>query len=134
MKKLIIAILLFASQAVVCNAQNELDSLVQECRTTTWHIYKPRTVNSYFELNTCTGMLNEVCIYNALSVKRGIKIINSEPLVPKEQQFKGRFTLCIGPGETSFILFDTEDGRAWEIATKGSFSSAYKLIPLELKK
>lgn len=132
MKKLIVVILLFASQAIVCNAQNELDSLVPECRTT-WHIYKPRSVNSYFELNTCTGMLNEIIIYNSLGAKRGIKIINSEPLVPKEQQFKGRFILCIGPGDTSFILFDTEDGRAWEISTKSAFSSEYKLIPLEPK-
>uniref|UniRef100_A0AB33IW25 Lipocalin-like domain-containing protein n=2 Tax=unclassified Prevotella TaxID=2638335 RepID=A0AB33IW25_9BACT len=124
MKRIMIVMLLFVSMACSAQSQIQLDSLIQTYNTT-WHLYKSPSTSLFFSLNTCTGELKQVSLGTTLSSRRGITVINARPLVPAEAQYKGRFALVFHPSSHAFVLFDTEDGRAWEISSRKTFSLDY---------
>jgi len=95
------------------NKLNENDS-VQNFDFATYRLFKTQNMWTFIKLNTRTGQMWQVQ-FDVQGENRGVTYLNLLPLVPKEKEVDGRFTLYSTENIYTFILLDQLEGKTWQI-------------------
>jgi hypothetical protein len=80
---------------------------------------------TFIKLNTRNGQMWQVQ-YDTEGDSRFATYLNLEPLVSKEKEVNGRFTLYSTQNMWTFILLDQLDGKTWQV--QWSIESKERLI------
>jgi hypothetical protein len=79
-----------------------------------YRLFPTQNMWTFIKLNTRNGMMWQVQ-YDVQGDNRGITYLNLVPLVPKEKEVNGRFTLYSTQNIYTFILQDQLEGKTWQV-------------------
>lgn len=95
------------------------------CKEATFQLFPTTNMWNFIKLNTRNGLMWQVQ-FDVQGDNQSTVTLNPTPLVSKEQEADGRFTLYPTKNMYNFILLDQKDGRTWQ--TQWSFESENRLI------
>jgi hypothetical protein len=91
---------------------NENDS-TQNNEVAIYRLFPTKNIWTFIKLNTRNGMMWQVQ-YDLEGANRGVTYLNLLPLVTKEKEVNGRFTLYSTENMYNFILIDQVGGKMWQ--------------------
>jgi hypothetical protein len=80
----------------------------------TYRLFPTQNIWNFIKLDTRNGYMWQVQ-WSTESDKRFVTNLNLIPLVAKEGEKNGRFTLCPTQNIYTFMLIDQIDGRVWQV-------------------
>jgi hypothetical protein len=92
---------------------NENESL-QNNDVATYRLFPTQNMWTFIKLNTRNGQMWQVQ-FDVQGDNRGVTYLNLLPLVPKEKEVDGRFTLYSTENIYTFILLDQLEGKTWQV-------------------
>lgn len=87
---------------------------VQNNDVAIYRLFPTQNVWTFIKLNTRNGQMWQVQ-YDVQADNRGVTFLNLLPLVPKEKEVDGRFTLYSTENIYTFILLDQLEGKTWQV-------------------
>ena len=109
----LITITSFAQTQVKKNEVNPNDN-TQINQSAIYRLFPTQNVWTFIKLNTRNGQMWQVQ-YDVKGNDRFEANLSLMPLIPKEEETNGRFTLYPTQNIYTFILLDQLDGRVWQI-------------------
>jgi hypothetical protein len=86
----------------------------QENDIAVYRLFKTQNMWNFIKLNTRTGQMWQIQ-FDVPGDNRGVTYLNLLPLVPKEKEVDGRFTLYSTENIHTFILLDQLEGKTWQV-------------------
>lgn len=121
MKKTISLLLLTVSIALLsCNGQQSATEATVKTNNPSqtaqpvYQLFPTTNMWTFLKLNTRNGKIRQIQ-YTINEDGRGGVDVNTTPLVSKEKEHNGRFTLYPTQNMWNFILLDQTDGRTWQV-------------------
>jgi hypothetical protein len=87
---------------------------VQNDDVAIYRLFPTQNMWTFIKLNTRNGQMWQVQ-YDVQGDNRGVTYLNLIPLVPKEKEVNGRFTLYSTENIYNFILLDQLEGKVWQV-------------------
>lgn len=94
-----------------------------------YRLYTTKNMWTFIKLNTRNGKIWQVQ-YDVEGDNRIESYLNMSPLVSKDKEVNGRFTLHATKNMWTFILIDQVDGRVWQVQWSIEFENR-GIMPLE---
>ena len=91
----------------------------------TYRLFPTQNIYNFIKLDTRNGYMWQVQ-WSTDTDKRFVTDLSSIPLVAKENERNGRFTLCPTQNIYTFMLIDQIDGRVWQV--QWSFDPDKRLV------
>jgi hypothetical protein len=118
MKKVLFSVIVVLISMTSC-AQNQAGSnentqKKQQNEAVRYELYKTQNMWTFIKLDTRTGKMWQIQ-YDTKGSNRFETYLNLLPLVSKENESNGRFTLHSTENMWTFILLDQIDGRMWQV-------------------
>jgi hypothetical protein len=79
-----------------------------------YRLFPTQNMLTFIKLNTRNGQMWQVQ-YDVQGDNRGVTFLSILPLVPKEKEVDGRFTLYSTENIYTFILLDQLEGKTWQV-------------------
>jgi hypothetical protein len=127
MRKLIISLICFlvVSTAYTKAFSNKLEGTtierklneyvsVQTNDVAIYRLFPTQNTWTFIKLNTRNGQMWQVQ-FDVQGENRGVTYLNLLPLVSKEKEVDGRFTLYSTENIYTFILLDQLEGKTWQV-------------------
>jgi hypothetical protein len=118
MKKLLLsAIIVFSTMVLAAQAQVKTDVPIQSNpsnENVTYRLFPTQNIWNFIKLDTRNGKMWQVQ-WSTESDKRFTTNLSLIPLVNKEDEKNGRFTLQPTQNSYNFLLIDQLDGRTWQV-------------------
>lgn len=118
MKKLLLsAIIVFSTMILVARAQVKTDVPIQSSPSNeniTYRLFPTQNIWNFIKLDTRNGKMWQVQ-WSTESDKRFTTDLSLIPLVAKDDEKNGRFTLQPTQNTYNFLLIDQLDGRTWQV-------------------
>ena len=87
---------------------------VQDNDVAIYRLFPTQNMWTFIKLNTRNGLMWQVQ-FDVQSDNRGVTYLNLIPLVSKEKEVNGRFTLYSTQNIYTFILQDQLEGKTWQV-------------------
>jgi hypothetical protein len=97
----------------------------QNATSVTYQLFSTQNIWNFIKLDTRNGEMWQVQ-WSTESDKRFVSNLNLIPLVAKEDEKNGRFTLYPTQNINTFLLIDQIDGRVWQV--QWSFDPDKRLV------
>ena len=137
MKKILISIIgvLIVSLSYAETHSNNFDNVLYENISSqnddivVYRLFRTQNMWTFIKLNTRNGKIWQVQ-YDVEGDNRIESYLNILPLVSKDKEVNGRFTLHATKNMWTFILIDQVDGKVWQVQWSIEFENR-GIIPIE---
>jgi hypothetical protein len=109
---LIVSVFLFSITSTIAQS-NDIKGNKSVIDNITYRLYPTENMWTFIKLNTRNGIMWQVQ-FDAQSNNRFETNLNTIPLIDKENEDNGRFTLYPTQNLYNFMLLDQIDGRVWQ--------------------
>jgi hypothetical protein len=116
MKKILLSTII-VFMTMTCIAQSQLEKNENSINNTlavTYRLFATQNMWNFIKLNTRSGQMWQVQ-FDVEENNRFETNLNIIPLVEKEKQIDGRFTLYSTKNTWTFILLDQIEGKMWQV-------------------
>jgi hypothetical protein len=135
MTKLIISLIVVLT-SITSVAQNQViendgtaNDIAQKCsEVTVYKLFPTENMWTFLKLNTRNGQMWQVQ-YDVEGDNRLETFLNALPLVSKNHEVNGRFTLHSTQNIYTFILLDQIDGKMWQVQWAIEFENRF-ILPI----
>jgi hypothetical protein len=116
MKKVVmLLIVVLTTVGLFAQTKTDADKSALLDNAVVYRLFPTENMWTFIKLNTRTGQMWQVQYSINDDGGRFETYLNIEPLVPKEEEVNGRFTLYPTQNMWTFILLDQLDGQTWQV-------------------
>src|SRR6056297_1466175 len=111
---ILVSLTSFAQNQVAENENSSENKIQKYHDIAVYKLFPTQNMWTFIKLNTRNGKMSQVQ-FDVQGDNRLETFLNIKPLVTKEKEVNGRFTLYSTENIYTFILLDQIDGKTWQV-------------------